>query len=62
MSSAPLSRQDSGGQLKSNKSSRTNLSEVSADTGIIEDVDNKVNRLSRIIFLVCLHCGFVYVL
>jgi hypothetical protein len=45
--SASLSRQDSGGSLTarpaSKKTSRTNLSEASADTGIIGDIDNKVN-------------------
>ena len=44
--SVGLSRQDSGGSLPvakaTKKTSRTNLSEASADTGIIGDIDNKV--------------------
>ena len=46
--SAGLSRQDSGGSLPvakaTKKTSRTNLSEASADTGIIGDIDNKVQK------------------
>ena len=47
--SGSLSRQDSGGSLtqskigKAKKTSRTNLSEASVDTGIIGDIDNKEN-------------------
>jgi len=45
--SVGLSRQDSGGSLPvakaTKKTSRTNLSEASADTGIIGDIDNKEN-------------------
>merc|ERR1711953_365359 len=47
--SGSLSRQDSGGSLtqsrigKARKTSRTNLSEASVDTGIIGDIDNKEN-------------------
>ena len=47
--SGSLSRQDSGGSLthsrttKTKKTSRTNLSEASVDTGIVGDIDNKEN-------------------
>jgi len=44
--SGSLSRQDSNGSLpvaKATKTSRTNLSEASTDTGIIGDIDNKEN-------------------
>ena len=49
MDSGSLSRQNSAGSMTtmttnqmSNKTSRTNLSEASADTGIMGDIDNKV--------------------
>merc|ERR1712004_101047 len=47
--SGSLSRQDSGGSLthsrttKTKKTSRTNLSEASVDTGIVGVIDNKEN-------------------
>ena len=52
MDSGSLSRQNSAGSMTtmttnqmSNKTSRTNLSEASADTGIMGDIDNKVCRV-----------------
>ena len=44
-SSEPLSRQDSGSNLSKGikKTSRTNLSEASTDTGILGDLENKVS-------------------
>ena len=53
-----MSRQDSGGSLpvdkatKNSKTSRTNLSEASADTGILGDIDNKVKKIvfSTVVF------------
>ena len=45
--SGPLSRQDSGGSLTKGprKTSTTSLSQASADTGIIGDIDNKVSSI-----------------
>ena len=50
MDSGSLSRQNSAGsmttmttnQMSKKKTSQTNLSEASADTGIMGDIDNKV--------------------